>query len=66
MFTAYTASEQVRDINDQWVSTAEIPVADVVILTAEARSCSAMIVSTRTADLIDLGEKLYLSRSQVD
>ncbi|MCK5786189.1 MAG: LysM peptidoglycan-binding domain-containing protein [Candidatus Sabulitectum sp.] len=66
VFTAYTASEQIRDINDQWVSTAEIPVADVVILTTEARSCAAMIVSIRTADLIDPGEKLYLSRSQVD
>ncbi len=66
VFTAYTASEQVRDVDDQWVSTAEIPIADVVILTTEARSCAALIVSTRTADLIELGDKLYLSRSQVD
>ncbi|MCD4708745.1 MAG: LysM peptidoglycan-binding domain-containing protein [Candidatus Sabulitectum sp.] len=66
VFTAYTASEQVRDVNDQWVSTAEIPIADVVVLTTEARSCAAMIVSTRTANLIGLGDKLYLSRSQVD
>lgn len=66
VFTAYTASEQVRDVDDQLVFTAEIPIADVVILTTEARSCAAMIVSTRTANMIELGDKLYLSRSQVD
>ncbi|MCK5131101.1 MAG: LysM peptidoglycan-binding domain-containing protein [Candidatus Sabulitectum sp.] len=66
VFTAYSASEQVEDANDQLVYTAEIPIADVVVLTAEARSCAALIVSTRTANLIELGDKLYLSRSQVD
>lgn len=66
VFTAYTASEQIRDVDDEWVATAEIPIADVVVLTTEASSCSAMIVSTRTANLIEAGDKLYLSRSQVD
>ncbi len=66
VFTAYAASEQVRDVNEVWVSTAEIPIADVVVLTTEDRSCAALIVNTRTANLIELGDKLYLSRSQVD
>lgn len=66
VFTAYAASEQVRGVNDVWVSTAEIPIADVVVLTTENRSCAALIVNTRTANLIELGDKLYLSRSQVD
>lgn len=66
VFTAYSASEQVRDVSDQLVYTAEIPISDVVVLTTEARSCAALIVSTRTANLIELGDKLYLSRSQVD
>lgn len=66
VFTAYAASEHLRDANDQWVYSAEIPIADVVVLTTQARSCSAMIVSSRTANLIELGDKLYLSRSQVD
>ncbi len=66
VFTAYTASEHVRDVNDQSVYTAEIPIAEVVVLTTEANSCAAMIVSTRTANLIELGDKLYLSQSQVD
>ena len=34
VFTAYTASEQLRDVDDEWVATAEIPIADVVVLTA--------------------------------
>ncbi len=66
VFTAYTPSEQVRDFTDELLFTAEIPIAEVVVLTTEARSCAAMIVSSRTADLIEVGDKLYLSRSQVD
>lgn len=66
VFTAYSPSERVKDVNDQWVYTAEIPIADVVVLTTEARSCAAMVVSSRTADMIEVGDKLYLSRSQLD
>ncbi len=66
VFTAYSPSEQVRDADDQLVYTAEIPIADVVVLTTEARSSAAMVVSSRTADLIEIGDKLYLSRSQLD
>jgi hypothetical protein len=66
VFTGYSPAEQVKDVDDQWVFTAEIPIADVVVLTTEARSCAALVVSTRTTDLIELGDKLYLSRSQLD
>lgn len=66
VFTAYAAGTQVRDVNDEWVTTAEIPIADLVVLTTESRSCAAMIVSSRTPNLIEAGNRLYLTRSQVD
>lgn len=66
VFTAYALGEQVRDHNGNWITTADIPVSDLVVLTTEARSCAAMIVSTRTADLIEAGDRLYLSGSQID
>jgi len=66
VFSAYSAGEQVQDINGDWLATAEIPIADLVILTTEARSSAALIVSSRTANLIEIGDRLYLTRSQVD
>ncbi len=66
VFTAYAHGEQLRDHNGNWVTTADIPVADLVVLTTEARSSAAMIVSSRTADLIEAGDRLYLSGSQID
>jgi hypothetical protein len=66
VFSAFSAGEQVQDVNGDWITTAEIPIADLVVLTTEAASSSAMIVSSRTANLIEIGDRLYLSRSQVD
>ncbi len=66
VFTAYSAGTQVRDVEDEWVTTAELPIADLVVLTTESRSCAAMIVSSRTPNLIEAGNRLYLTRSQVD
>lgn len=66
VFTAYTASEQVESIEDGYIATAEIPIADVVVLTTESNTCAAMIVSTRTANLVEIGDRLYLTRSQVE
>lgn len=66
VFTAYAAGEQLRDIDDTWVTTADLPIADLVVLTTEPASCAAMIVSSRTANLIETGDRLYLTRSQTD
>ncbi len=66
VFTAYSAGEQVQSIEDGYIATAEIPIADVVVLTTEANTSAAMIVSTRTANLLEVGDKLYLTRSQVE
>lgn len=66
VFTAYTASDQVRDEYGNWISTAELPIADLVILTTEARSSAALIVSSRTANLIETGDRLFLTKSQTD
>ncbi|HOP26177.1 MAG TPA: LysM domain-containing protein [Candidatus Sabulitectum sp.] len=66
VFTAYSAGEQVRDTDQEWVATAELPIADLVVLTVEERSCAAMIVSSRTPNLIETGDRLFLTRSQTD
>ena len=66
VFTAYTAGTQIQDDDGNWITTAELPIADLVVLTTESRSCSAMIVSSRTANLIEIGDRLFLTRSQID
>lgn len=66
VFTAYASGTQLQDEDGNWISTAEIPIADLVVLTSESRSCSALIVNSRTANLIEIGDRLFLSRSQTD
>lgn len=66
VFTAYAAGTQVEDREGAWVTTADIPIADLVVLATEPGTCSAMIVSSRTANLIETGDRLYLTRSQAD
>jgi hypothetical protein len=66
VFTAYAHGEQVKDVNGDWVSTADVPIADLVVLTTMERSCAALIVSSRTANMVETGDRLYLSRSQTD
>ncbi len=64
VFSAYTYGEQYDTGGDEILITADIPVADLVILTTERRSASAMVVSNRSAVLISPGDRLYLVKSQ--
>lgn len=64
VFSAYSYGEQYETAADTDILTADIPVADVVILTTERRSAAAMIVSNRSAKLVAPGDRLYLVRSQ--
>jgi len=66
VFTAYAAGAQVQAEDGSWLSTAELPIADLVVLTTESRTCSALIVSSRTANMIEIGDRLFLTRSQTD
>lgn len=66
VFTSYASGEQRRDADGNWISTADLPIADLVVLTTESRTCAAMIVSSRTPNLIGTGDRLFLTRSQTD
>lgn len=66
VFSAFSYGEQVQGTRGETVVTADIPVADLVILTTESRSSAAMVVSNRSSRLIAPGDRLYLVRSQVD
>ncbi len=66
VFTFYSRGEQLRDSDDQWITTADIPTADLVILTTEEESCAALVVANATPDLIETGDLLYLTSSQTD
>jgi len=64
VFSAYSYGEQYEMAGGADILTADIPIADVVILTTERRSAAAMVVSNRSATLITPGDRLYLVRSQ--
>jgi len=66
VFTAYSHGDQVEDVNGSWVTTADLPIADLVVLTTTEKSCAALIVSSRTPNMIQTGDRLYLSSSQFD
>ena len=65
VFSAYTYGEQVETRGGEIIVTADIPIADLVILTTERRSAAALVVSNRASRLITAGDRLYLVRSQV-
>lgn len=64
VFSAYSYGEQYELMSGTEILTADIPIADVVILTTERRSAAAMVVSNRSATLVAPGDRLYLVRSQ--
>jgi len=48
------------------IETADIPIADVVILSTELTTCAALVALSRTANLIQPGDALHLASSQLD
>jgi len=64
VFSAYSYGEQYELMSGTEILTADIPIADIVILTTERRSAAAMVVSNRSALLVAPGDRLYLVRSQ--
>lgn len=65
VFSAYSYGEQYETQSGAVLVTADLPIADIVILTTERRSAAAMVVSNRSARLVTPGDRLYLVRSQV-
>lgn len=65
VFSAYSPGEQYESSGGATLVTADLPIADIVILTTERRSSAAMVVGNRSARLVTPGDRLYLVRSQV-
>ncbi len=64
VFSAFTCGERYDVGDHEVIITADLPVADLVILTTERLSASAMVVSNRSALLISPGDILWLTKSQ--
>jgi hypothetical protein len=66
VFTAFNYGTEVMNPESERIETADIPVADVVVLTTNASTCSALVTMDRSDDLIEVGDMLHLTRSQID
>jgi len=67
VFSAYKYGRTMYAPGDRRIiETADIPIADVVILAVEPTTCAALITLSRTANLIQPGDALHLSSSQLD
>ncbi len=66
VFTAYNYGVNMYTPGGQNVNTADIPIADVVILDTGTSTCTALVTSNRTDDMIQVGDLLHLTRSQLN
>jgi hypothetical protein len=66
VFTAFNYGSEVLNPDRETIETMDIPVADVVVLTTNETTCSALVTMNRTDDLIEVGDLLHLTRSQID
>jgi hypothetical protein len=66
VFTAYNYGENILTPDGQNINTADLPVADVVILATGTSTSTALITMNRTDDLILVGDRLHLTRSQLN
>jgi len=63
-FEAYRYGPVAEGLDGQMVEMADIPVAEVVILSVQRTTCSAIVSVNRTGDLIQTGDRLHLARRQ--
>jgi hypothetical protein len=66
VFTAYNYGENMYTPGGENVTTADLPIADVVILDTGIATCTALVTMNRTDDLIAVGDMLHLTHSQLD
>jgi phage tail protein X len=61
MFAAYEYGEAVTNPAGETVQTADIPVVELVILSTESQSSAAIVSSSLSSDLVEVGRRLHLT-----
>jgi phage tail protein X len=64
VFQAFKYGTTATGLEGDIVETADIPIAEVVILSVQRTTCSAIASLNRTSDLLVVGDRLHLSRRQ--
>jgi len=64
VFVVYNYGDMAYDISGNRVVTADIPISELVILTTERTTCSALVSANITGDLIEVGDRIHLARRQ--
>jgi len=64
VFVVYNYGDKACSISGDSVVTADIPISELVVMTTENTTCSALVSANITGDLIEVGDKLHLARRQ--
>lgn len=64
VFVVYNYGDIAEDVAGNRVITADIPISELVVLTADPTTCSALVSSNITGDLVDVGDRIHLARRQ--
>jgi phage tail protein X len=64
VFQAFEYGSTATGLDGDLIQTADIPIAEVVILSVQRTTCSAMVSQNRTNDLLLVGDRLHLARRQ--
>lgn len=64
VFVVYNYGDIAYDVSGNRVVTSDIPISELVVLTTEDTTCSALVSANITGDLIEVGDRLHLARRQ--
>lgn len=64
VFQAFEYGSTATGLDGDLIQTADIPIAEVVILSVQRTTCSAIVSQNRTNDLLLVGDRLHLARRQ--
>jgi hypothetical protein len=64
LFNMYQYGEEMRSPSGEMVETPDICISELVILDATQETAAAMIYSSSSADLVEIGNRIHLVRQQ--
>lgn len=64
VFVVFNYGDIAEDLQGNTLITSDIPISELVVLTTEIETCSALVSSNITGDLVHVGDKLHLARRQ--
>jgi hypothetical protein len=64
VFQAFKQGSTVESVSGEQVLTADLPIAEMVIVSTQPGTSSALVTHNLAADLIQVGDQVYLSRRQ--